>query len=89
MKKKTKFVYSLIAGIVAASIGAVIAIYSLIVNTIVENKTIDTITELATHDKNSINMFVTYNWRNLARIGSRLNRTAASLHAMADRKSVV
>ncbi len=84
MKKKTKFVYSLIAGIVAASIGAVIAIYSLIVNTIVENKTIDTITELATHDKNSINMFVTYNWRNLARIGSRLNRTAASLHAMAD-----
>ncbi len=79
MKRKKTLLYGIYAAVVLVLLGAIIGIYSVIVNRIVETTTLDNIEELATHDKNTINMFVSYSWKNLQRVGSRLNRTADTL----------
>ncbi len=79
MKRKKTLLYGIYAAVVLIVLGAIIGIYSVIINRIVETTTLDNIEELATHDKNTINMFVSYSWKNLQRVGSRLNRTADTL----------
>lgn len=79
MKRKKTLLYGIYAAVVLIVLGAIIGIYSVIVNRIVESKTLNTIEELATHDKNTISMFVNYSWKNLQRVGSRLNRSANTL----------
>ena len=76
MKRKKTLLYGIYAAVVLIVLGAIIGIYSVIVNRIAESKTLNTIEELATHDKNTISMFVNYSWKNLQRVGSRLNRSA-------------
>lgn len=79
MKRKKTLLYGIYAAVVLIVLGAIIGIYSVIINRIVETTTLDNIEELATHDKNTISMFVNYSWKNLQRVGSRLNRSANTL----------
>ena len=79
MKRKKTLIYGIYSAVVLLLLGAIIGIYSVIVTHIVENNMLGTIEELATHDKNTISMFVNYSWKNLQRVGSRLNRTANTL----------
>ncbi len=83
MKRITKYIYAIIALIAMATVGIVVGIYSVVISNIVENTTIDNISEIVTHDRNSITMFVEYNWANLKRVGERLKRRADELRDVA------
>lgn len=78
LNERKNFIYPLISIIIAVTISLVIAVYSLVTNNIVESKTVETISELAKHDKNTIYMFISYSWRNLERVGMRLERCTRS-----------
>lgn len=84
MKRITKYIYALIVLIVAATVGIVVGVYSLIINNIVEKTTIENISEIVEHDRNSISMFVDYNWQNLKRIGERLKRRVNTANDLRD-----
>lgn len=79
MKRLTKYIYALIVFIVLATVGLVVGIYSLVITHNVEKTTIENIREIVEHDRNSITMFVEYNWQNLKRIGERVKRRANDL----------
>ena len=63
----------------ALTVGLIIGIYSVVINGIVENNIINTISEIASHDRNTITNYVEFNWKNLERFSSRLNRNQGSL----------
>ncbi len=79
MKKYRKLVYVLVAFIVAATLGAVIGGYSLIASSIIEKTTLNNVSEIVSHDENTITMFLEFNLENLQRIGKRLKRNASTL----------
>lgn len=79
MKRLTKFIYAIIIFIVAVTISLVIGIYALVTDRAVKNAMVDNIREIVSHDRNSITMFVQFNWANLKRIGGRLKRRADEL----------
>lgn len=79
LKKRKKIAYAIIAFIVALTVGLIIGIYSVVINGIVEKNVINTISEIASHDRNTITNYVGFNWKNLERFSSRLNRNQGSL----------
>lgn len=80
MKRYKKLIYVITAFIVAVTIGLIVGVYTIITKNIVEKATIDNISEIATHDRNTITMFVEFNMKNLQRIGQRLKRNAGDLN---------
>ena len=79
LKRRKKIAYAIVAFIVALTVGLIIGIYSVVINGIVENNVINTISEIASHDRNTITNYVEFNWKNLERFSSRLNRNQGSL----------
>ncbi len=79
LKRRKKIAYAIVAFIVALTVGLIIGIYSVVINGIVENNIINTISEIASHDRNTITNYVEFNWKNLERFSSRLNRNQGSL----------
>lgn len=79
LKRRKKIAYAIVAFIVALTVGLIIGIYSVVINGIVENNVINTISEIASHDRNTITKYVEFNWKNLERFSSRLNRNQGSL----------
>ncbi len=79
LKRRKKIAYAIVAFIVALTVGLIIGIYSVVINGIVENNVINTISEIASHDRNTITNYVGFNWKNLERFSSRLNRNQGSL----------
>lgn len=79
IKRRKKIAYAIVAFIVALTVGLIIGIYSVVINGIVEDNVINTIGEIASHDRNTITNYVGFNWKNLERFSSRLNRNQASL----------
>ena len=81
MKRYKKLVYALIFFMVAVTIAIVVGVYSIVTNNIIEKTTLNNISEIATHDRNTITMFVEFNIKNLSRIGQRLKRNAEDLES--------
>ncbi len=79
LKRRKKIAYAIVAFIVALTVGLIIGIYSVVINGIVEKNVINTISEIASHDRNTITNYVGFNWKNLERFSSRLNRNQGSL----------
>ncbi len=79
LKRRKKIAYAIVAFIVALTVGLIIGIYSVVINGIVENNVINTISEIASHDRNTITNYIEFNWKNLERFSSRLNRNQGSL----------
>ena len=69
LKRRKKIAYAIVAFIVALTVGLIIGIYSVVINGIVENNVINTISEIASHDRNTITNYVGFNWKNLEQIG--------------------
>ncbi|MCM1194853.1 MAG: ATP-binding protein [Firmicutes bacterium] len=79
LKEKRKIVYAVSVIAIVLIVCAVIGVYSVITGDVVEKTTINNISEVATHDRNTITMFVEFNWKNLRRTGERLKRNSAEL----------
>lgn len=77
--KSKKIVFGIMPLIVVAVIGTVAAVLSVVINRLVEKQIIDSVREVAQHDRNTVSMFVEFNWKNLRRAGMRLKRNADSL----------
>ena len=54
-------------------------VYSIVTGNILEDAAVNNIREVAVHDRNSITMFIEYNWKNQQRIGERLKRNSQKL----------
>lgn len=79
MIAKKKVFFAVVALAIMLTIGLVVGVFYYVVDGVVENRTVSSIGELATHDRNSIVMTVEYNWSTLERIGKRLRRYASTL----------
>ncbi|MCM1322264.1 MAG: ATP-binding protein [Bacteroides sp.] len=81
--EKTKK-YALFVFVLAVVMTAIIAIYSVITGRLVEKSALNSINELAAHDRNTVIMFVEFNWKNLGRIGEHLKHHARELKNVRD-----
>ena len=76
---KSKHFYALfILFIIIVFFGA-IYVYSIVTGNILEDAAVINIREVAVHDRNTITMFIEYNWKNQQRIGERLKRNSQKL----------
>ena len=76
---KNKRFYVIFIFFIIIVIFLVVYVYSIVTGNILENAAVDNISEVAVHDRNTITMFIEYNWKNQQRIGYRLKRHSQEL----------
>ncbi len=76
--KSNRF-YAFFIIIIAIVIFLAIYVYSIVTGNILEDAAVSNIREVAVHDRNTITMFIEYNWKNQQRIGERLKRNSDKL----------
>ncbi len=78
-RSKSKHFYALFIFFIIIVIFLAIYVYSIVTGNILEDAAVDNIREVAVHDRNTITMFIEYNWKNQQRIGERLKRNSQKL----------
>ena len=78
-RSKSSFFYAFFIIIIAAVIFLAVYVYSIVTGNILEDAAVSNIREVAVHDRNTITMFIEYNWKNQQRIGERLKRNSEKL----------
>ncbi len=76
---KSNHFYAFFIIIIAIVIFLAIYVYSIVTGNILEDAAVSNIREVAVHDRNTITMFIEYNWKNQQRIGERLKRNSDKL----------
>ena len=76
---KSKCFYALFIFFIIIVLFSAIYVYSVVTGNILEDAAVNNIREVAVHDRNTITMFIEYNWKNQQRIGERLKRHSQEL----------
>ncbi len=76
---KSKSFYVLFIFFIIIVFFSAIYVYSIVTGNILEDAAVNNIREVAVHDRNTITMFIEYNWKNQQRIGERLKRNCQEL----------
>ncbi len=76
---KNKWFYVLFIFFIIIVFFIAIYVYSIVTGNILEDAAVKNIKEVAVHDRNTITMFIEYNWKNQQRIGERLKRNSKQL----------
>lgn len=76
---KKKYILAVATAVMTIFVGLVITVLYFVVDDVVANRTINSVSELASHDKNAISGVIDYNWNTLERIAKKLRRNASTL----------
>lgn len=78
-RSKGKRFYAFFIFFIIVVIFLAVYVYSVVTGNILEDAAVNNIREVAVHDRNTITMFIEYNWKNQQRIGERLKRNCQDL----------
>ena len=78
-QSKIKRFYAFFVFFIIIVIFLAIYVCSIVTGNILEDAAVSNIREVAVHDRNTITMFIEYNWKNQQRIGERLKRNSQNL----------
>ena len=79
---KNKRFYTFFILFIIIVIFLAVYVYSIATRNILEDVAVSNIREVAVHDRNTITMFIEYNWKNQQRIGERLKRNSQNLRTV-------